>query len=45
MRVEVDEARWMSVEEAPAHLGYALERETLARALRWMEGERGAAPA
>ena len=45
MRVEVDEARWMPVEEAPTHLGYALEREILARALRWMAEERGAAPA
>lgn len=36
-RVEVDEARWIQLKDAPRLLGYALEREVAGRALRRIE--------
>jgi len=42
-RVEVDEARWIQLKDAPRLLGYALEREVAGRALRRIE-QAGLAP-
>lgn len=36
-RVEVDEARWIALADAPRLLGYALEREIALRALKQLE--------
>lgn len=36
-RVEVDEARWIRLEDAPRLLGYALEREVAGRALKRLQ--------
>ncbi len=39
MRVEVDGAKWLSLEEAPKLLAYGGEREMAAKALRSLAGE------
>ncbi len=39
MRVEVDEARWLPLEEAPRLLAYGGEREMAAKALRSLADE------
>ena len=39
MRVEVDEARWLPLAEAPTLLAYGGEREMAANALRSLAGE------
>jgi 8-oxo-dGTP pyrophosphatase MutT (NUDIX family) len=37
---EVEEARWMTLEEATGRLTYPGEREMAARALTWLRGDR-----